>query len=106
MSSVHKIPLVISCPACKQEGYHSPVEHWTHDGWCGGKLYLTEYAELYCGRCHQKAHALSCSFKCNTGRHGFRFVNNTAFASVVSSTGQMLNVGGIDWLIKVIQHIK
>jgi len=106
MSNAKKIPLIISCPACKQQGNLSPVEHWTHSGSCGGKLYLTEKAELYCQGCHQKAHALACSFMCNSNRHGFQFVNNRAFASVISSTGQMTNVGGLDWLSSVIQHIR
>jgi hypothetical protein len=97
--------LKMSCPACYDDGYHTPSTGWVHANGCGGSLFIDEYARICCASCHTYDNACEWRFRCGSGRHDFRVASPTALAQALSTSSQMVNAGGLAWLRSVLERL-
>lgn len=95
----------MQCPVCDAEGYNTPSTYWKHDCPSRGQMYLTDYAELYCDGCFVKDRITKWSFNCNNGKHGFKVPNKMGLIKTISTSAQMTNSGGTQWLINILERI-
>lgn len=88
---------------------HSPEILWKHgDDDCNGDLYLGDNAMLYCKKCNKHKSFIHVSFEKN-GRIKFKTENNATrnnIEKVIAVSGSMVNLGGEDWLIRLLLAIR
>lgn len=95
----------MSCPKCQEYGYNCPPEYWTHGGYCGGKLYLDEYAYIHCERCGRSASLMQMHLTCNSGRHEFFVTSKEGYAAAISTSGMLTDRKAIAWFQSVLRNL-
>ncbi len=76
------IPLVMRCPI--ETCVEGEVSNWSHKD-CGGRIYLTGNAYLYCEGCETKDHFLDWKFSCKIHWGKYQSPNINAVVLALSS---------------------
>ena len=102
---MRKLYLYIPCPKCQEYGYSYPPEYWTHGRYCGGKLYLDEYAYIHCEGCGRSASLMQMHLTCNSGRHEFFVTSKEGYAAAISASGMITDRKAIAWFQSVLRNL-
>jgi len=106
------VELNIACPVCYEEtDQMGPTSRWMHNA-CGGSIALGENAYYECSHHDAYEHVGKWAYSCPSPNHpvdsrGNRFVKASSiiFTHQISVAGQMVETGGTEWLIKVLQNL-
>lgn len=106
------VELNIACPVCfEKTGNMGPASRWMHNA-CGGSIALGENAYYQCSNHDAYSHVSRWAYSCPNPSHpldsrGNRFVkpSSLSIAYQISVAAQMVETGGREWLIKVLENL-
>jgi len=102
--------LKMGCPACVAQGDEAgPATMWVHAS-CGGKMKISDLAELKCTSCDTQSHIQNWRWGCP--KHGdptkqdyYRPTNASAIAAQISVAAAITPTMGKKWLMKFLDNL-
>lgn len=103
--------LYFQCPVCIQNGLTNvPLRYWEHAS-CGGTVFIGDNGMYKCDKCGHENVIVLWQYHCpvheEAGLGTYVSVTNVkTLAKTLAIAGMMVEDAGIDWLQKVLTHIK
>ncbi len=99
--------LLIRCPACLADGKDGGIpSQWYHND-CGGKMQIGDNANLRCEVCgdNSSSHIKNWRYRCSAHATEFRATTSAHFATAASTAGQLTDIAGVKWLIRLLENL-
>lgn len=102
--------MYIQCPICIQNSIQNvPVTYWEHSN-DGGQIFIGDNGKYICKHCEHEEVMVLWGYNCpihddGTGTY-MKVTNAKVLAKVIGIGGMIVGEAGIDWLQRLLPHIK